>query len=309
MAYRPAKNIELVKRNMSNTTEPTTGDLEKQQVNKKEHKFHFQKYQIKNNTYRNHTVAFLGEFFGTFMFLFIAFCIAQNANSFPTLKDAAYTADPTKFTVNPSQTIMIALGFGFGLCVSIYFVLFTGGNLNPNVSLTLLLVGAIDIVRFFVMVFAQIIGGIAAAAVVYSLYPGEILFCNGKARAISKSRGLFLEMFGTAVLVLTVLFTAIERTINIAPLIIGISVFMAHLILVPTTGASINIARSLGPQIVASKQGWPVYFWIYIVGPSLGSFLAAGVYKIFVSLNYKTCSAASDNVALIDSEEQKTDEA
>ncbi|XBW35825.1 hypothetical protein QEN19_001398 [Hanseniaspora menglaensis] len=286
------------------SSESATADLEKQ-----EHKRISSKFAIKNNTYRNHTVAFLGEFFGTFMFLFIAFAIAQNANSFPTLKDAVYSDDPSKLTVNPSQTVMIALGFGFGLCVSIYFVLFTGGNLNPNVSLALVLIGAIDIIRFFVMVFAQIIAGIAAAAVVDSLYPGDVLFANGKSGAISKVRALFLEMFGTAVLILTVLFTAVERTINIAPLIIGISVFMAHLILVPTTGASINIARSLGPQIVASKQGWPVYFWIYIVGPSLGSFLAVGVYKLLKFLNYETCSVASDNVDLIDEKEKLVDDA
>ncbi|OBA28147.1 aquaporin-like protein [Hanseniaspora valbyensis NRRL Y-1626] len=293
---------------MSTTLDQTPDDLEKQQKQNKSLNVDFKKYQIKNNSYRNHTVAFIGEFFGTFMFLFIAFAIAQNANSYPTLQESVYTDDPTKFTVNPAKVIMIALGFGFGLTVAIYFVLFTGGNLNPNVSLALVLIGAISFVRFVVMVIAQILGGIAAAAVVYSLYPGEILFANGKSEAISKARGLFLEMFGTAVLVLTVLFTAVERTINIAPLIIGISVFMAHMILVPTTGASINIARSLGPQIVASKQGWPVYFWIYIVGPSLGSFLSVGVYKLLKFLNYETCSSASDNVDLIDSKERLIDE-
>ena len=288
----------------------STTDLEKQSAPEEQpiQSSKFDKYKIKNNTYRNHLIAFLGEFFGTFMFLFIAFCIAQNANSYPTLKDAAYSSDPSAFTVNPSQVVMISFGFGFGLCVSIYFVLFTGGNLNPNVSLGLLLIGAINVARFFVMVIAQIIAGIAAAATVDALYPGNVKFANAKSPALNRSRALFLEMFGTSVLVLVVFFTAVERTINVAPLIIGISVFIAHLILVPTTGASINIARSLGPQIIASKQGWPNYFWIYIVGPILGSLLATVVYKLLKFLNYETCTAA-DNLDYIDSEERLIDEA
>jgi hypothetical protein len=45
----------------------------------------------------------------------------------------------------------------------------------------------------------------------------------------------------------------------------------------PYTGASVNPARSFGPAVV--EKSFPIYHWIYWLGPILGAFLAAGFYK------------------------------
>jgi aquaporin related protein len=73
------------------------------------------------------------------------------------------------------------------------------------VSLGLALIGAIGWIRFIVVVIAQILGGIAAAGIVSSLFPGP-LAVRTTLSAIPKTsieRGLFIEMFCTVLLIFT----------------------------------------------------------------------------------------------------------
>lgn len=89
-----------------------------------------------------------------------------------------------------------------------------------------------------------------------------------------------MEAFGVALLVFTVLFTAIEDSPfgGLAYIPIGFSLFLGHLICVPTTGAGLNPARSFGPAIAA--RSFPGYYWIYWIGPIIGSIVAVAAYKI-----------------------------
>lgn len=58
------------------------------------------------------------------------------------------------------------------------------------------------------------------------------------------------------------------------------------------TGGSLNFARSLGPAVV--NRHFPGYFWIYLVGPLLGSLLAVGFFKLLNSMRYQTCNPGQD---------------
>jgi aquaporin related protein len=58
------------------------------------------------------------------------------------------------------------------------------------------------------------------------------------------------------------------------------------------TGGSLNFARSLGPAAV--NHDFPGYFWIYFVGPLLGSLLASAFYALINSLRYQTCNPGQD---------------
>lgn len=79
-------------------------------------------------TFRNHLVAMIGEFVGTFMFLFFAFSITQVANT--TTAGASVGTAP-----NTSNLLYVALGFGFSLAVNAWvFFRITGGLFNPAVS-------------------------------------------------------------------------------------------------------------------------------------------------------------------------------
>jgi glycerol uptake facilitator-like aquaporin len=95
------------------------------------------------------------------------------------------------------------------------------------------------------------------------------------------------EAMGTFLLVFTVIMTAIHpKSIaqNIAPIAIGWSVLLAHLILIPTTGCGINPARSLGPMLVvlaaggkAGLKGW----WVFYTAPFIGYVSPVAYYFLF----------------------------
>lgn len=235
---------------------------------------------------KNHLIAFLGEFFGTFVFLWTAFVIAQIANQSPDI--------PTEGSF-PPQLVMIAFGFGFGVMVPVFmFFRISGGNLNPAVTLSLVLAGAVPPIRGAIMFLAQMIAGMAAAGAASAMTPGPIAFANGLGGGCSKARGVFIEAFATALLCLAVLFMAVEkaRATFMAPFVIGIALFLGHLISVYYTGAGLNPARSFGPCVAA--KSFPNYHWIYWVGPFLGSAIAFGIWKIFKMLNYETCNPGQD---------------
>ncbi len=79
----------------------------------------------------------------------------------------------------------------------------------------------------------------------------------------------------------------------IAPIGIGLALFVAEIAGVYYTGASLNPARSFGPCVAgASFQG---YHWIYWVGPCLGAFIAAGYYHFVKFMNYEEVNPGQDS--------------
>lgn len=106
----------------------------------------------------------IGEFLGTFLFLFFAFAGAQVANE----------ADSNLGNSTPSigTLLYISLAFGFSLAVTAWvFFRISGGLFNPAVTLGLMLIGCLSYTRAAVVILAQIIGAIASAGVVSALFP------------------------------------------------------------------------------------------------------------------------------------------
>merc|ERR1719265_1957680 len=103
-----------------------------------------------------------------------------------------------------------------------------------------------------------------------------------------KFNALVGEIFGTFLLVFTVLETAInpatKSTREFAALAIGFAVFLAHSVLIPIDGCSINPSRSFGPALMAKLfyEGADTFsdMWVFWVGPLVGSSLAAVVSTI-----------------------------
>jgi aquaporin related protein len=228
-----------------------------------------------------------GEFVGTFMFLWSAFVIAQIANQDTTVSEPGS---------HPPQLLMIAFGFGFSLLFAVFiFFRVSGGNLNPAVTLTLMLARAVPPVRGILMMFSQMVAGMAAAGAASAMTPGPIAFANALGGDCSRSRGVFLEAFGTTLLCTTVLFMAVEKhkATFMAPLAIGIALFIGHLVCVYYTGAGLNPARSFGPCVAA--RSFPNYHWIYWVGPLMGSFLSFGIWEFLRFLEYETANPGQDS--------------
>jgi len=83
-----------------------------------------------------------------------------------------------------------------------------------------------------------------------------------------------------------------HRATFIAPVGIGLSLFIAELFGVYYTGGSLNPARSFGPCVVLHE--FASYHWIYWVGPILGSLLASGFYMFIKALEYETVNPEQD---------------
>lgn len=112
------------------------------------------------------------EFIGTTLFLTLAFGGVQ-----ASIAEVASADGSAGGAAGVSRIMYVALCFGFSLLVSAWlFFRVTGGLFNPNVSTALFLTGIIGPVRFVLYCVAQLVGGIAAAALVYALTPGEIVF-------------------------------------------------------------------------------------------------------------------------------------
>lgn len=253
----------------------------------------------------------IGEFCGTFMFLLLSLIGAQTAinNNNPSNPDS-------DAPLLPMTLLYIACSFGAALAVNVWiFFRVTGGMFNPAVSiprkrnrlgrltvtnkanqvtLGLTLVGAVTPLRAAMIIPTQLIAGILSAAVVKGLLPGSLQVGNALSNGTTPVQGLFLEMFLTAQLVLTIYFLAVEkhRATCLAPIGIGLSVFMAHLALTNYTGTSVNPARSFGPAVFV---GFPGYHWIYWLGPVLGSVLAFGLYTLMKWLDYTTANPGQDS--------------
>ena len=109
------------------------------------------------------------EFVGTVVFLLLGLGGIQAA-----VAESGSGAAPSS---GVEMVLYVSTSMGLSLLVSAWlFFRITGGLFNPNVSLALLLVGAIGPVRFVLYCIAQLLGGIAAAALVLALTPGKLAF-------------------------------------------------------------------------------------------------------------------------------------
>lgn len=156
-----------------------------------------------------------------------------------------------------------------------------------------MLVKAVEPRNAMLIIPTQLVAAIAAAAVTEGLIPGPLSVGNTLGNGTSVVQGLFLEMFLTAQLVLTVYFLAVEkhRGTFLAPVGIGFSVFIAHLAGTNWTGTSINPVRSFGPDVIS---GFPSYHWIFWIGPLLGAVVAFGLYKLLKWLEYEEANPGQD---------------
>ncbi|KAH9823722.1 putative MIP aquaporin TC1A8 family protein [Teratosphaeria destructans] len=248
-----------------------------------------------------HFVASSGEFVGTFLFLYFAFLghlmsvdqAADKARWRQRFTDSNFRKYQSVGSLESMSyadvTDQIALSYGFSLLVTawnLYRV--SGGLFNPAVTLGMVLTGTLSPVRAVLFVIVQFLGAICAAALVSCMVPGDITNLQTTLGAQTTiAQGVFIEMFLTALLVFTVLMLAAEKheSTYIAPIGIGMALFVVEVAGVYWTGASVNPARSLGPCVAAASfQG---YHWIYYVGPLLGALISAGYFHFIKFFHYE----------------------
>ncbi|KAL3427718.1 aquaporin-1 [Phlyctema vagabunda] len=174
------------------------------------------------------------------------------------------------------------------------FFRISGGLFNPAVTLGMVLVEAIPISRALFLLVAQLLGGITASGMVFGLFPTDFNVRTTLGADTSLVQGVFIEAILTAELVFTIFMLAKEKhkATFIAPVGIGLALFIAEMVGVFYTGGSLNPARSFGPCVVTWT--WDNEHWIYWVGPVIGSLIAVFFYKFIKMLEYEMANPGQD---------------
>ena len=186
---------------------------------------------------------------------------------------------------------LLAIAFAHGQAIALLVAAtakVSGGHINPAVTFGALITGKISLTKAVLYIVAQIVGAVVGAWLLAGVIPAAAqgsLGAHSLGSGITAGAGLVAEIVLTFALVFVVYATAIDPKglANLAPIAIGLTVLVDHLIGVPVTGASMNPARSFGPALVAGV--WNNH-WIYWVGPLIGGALAAVVYE-FIFLRRK----------------------
>lgn len=181
----------------------------------------------------------------------------------------------------------IALAFGLTVVTMAYAVgHISGGHFNPAVTFGLWLGRRFPGKQVGAYMVAQIVGAIAAAALLWAIASGlegysvssDGLGSNGFGEHSPGGYGLVAGLVAEFVLSLVFVFVIMGATDErapkgLAPLAIGLTLALIHLICIPVTGTSVNPARSIGPAIF--QGGWALsQLWVFLVAPLVGG--AAG---------------------------------
>jgi aquaporin Z len=193
----------------------------------------------------------------------------------------------------------VALAFGLTVLTMAYAIgHISGCHLNPAVTVGLFAGGRIPAGDVLPYIAAQVLGGIAGAAVLYLIASGGPAFelSNGFASngyAEHSPGGYPLASAATSEVVMTFMFLLIilgsthqGAPKGFAPLAIGLGLTLIHLISIPVTNTSVNPARSTGPALFAG--GWALsQLWLFWVAPLAGAVLA-GLFSRWLEGDSKT---------------------
>ena len=163
------------------------------------------------------------------------------------------------------------------LAVILFMGAVSGAHLNPAVSIAFAARGDFPWRRVPGYILAQLTGATLACLLLKALFGNAgMLGATEPGSGSTVWQALILEFVLTAGLVSTILGTA-SKAQNLGPISafgVGAYIILAGLWASPISGASMNPARSFGPDLVLWNFS---SYWIYIVGPVAGALLAVGI--------------------------------
>jgi aquaporin Z len=181
-----------------------------------------------------------------------------------------------------SGILGVALAHGLAIAIMVSAVgHISGGHFNPAVTFGFLVTRRIAPSLAVVYWVSQLAGAVLGALALRATFPSQADLDSGVPvlhSAIGSGSGLLLEAIMTFLLVWVVFATAVDpggTFKSIAGLAIGLTITLGVLAAGPLTGAALNPARALGPELVQNVWG---DFWVYIIGPGAGAAIAALLY-------------------------------
>ncbi|WP_323952205.1 aquaporin Z [Aeromonas hydrophila] len=185
----------------------------------------------------------------------------------------------------------VALAFGLTVLTMAYAIgHISGCHLNPAVTIGLWAGGRFPATGVLPYMVAQVLGGIAAAAVLYVIASGQAGFdlaagfaSNGYGEhspgGYSMLAALVCEVVMTAFFLFVIMGATDSRaSAGFAPIAIGLCLTLIHLISIPVTNTSVNPARSTGVAFFVGD--WALgQLWLFWVAPIVGAILGALAYR------------------------------
>ena len=219
---------------------------------------------------------YFAEFFGTFWLVFGGCGSAVLAAAFPEL-GIGFAG--------------VALAFGLTVLTMAYAVgHVSGAHFNPAVSFGMAAAGRMPWGNVPGYVIAQVVGGIAGAAVLYLIASGKVGFeaggfaSNGFGEhspgGYALSSVVACEVVMTAMFLVVILGTTHKNApAGFAPLAIGLCLTLIHLVSIPVSNTSVNPARSTAAALFA--EPWAMQqLWIFWIAPIAGGVLGAIIHRM-----------------------------
>ncbi len=190
----------------------------------------------------------------------------------------------------------VALAFGLTVATMAYAVgHISGGHFNPAVTIGLATARRFPWRDVAGYVITQVVAAIVAASVLFVIANGRAGFSAQDSGFATNGYGdrspggfsllacLLIEVVLTGFFVLIILGTTdTEAPRGFAPLAIGLSLTLIHLVSIPVTNTSVNPARSIGPALFV---GWDAIsqLWLFILAPIVGAMLAGWVFTALLA--------------------------
>jgi aquaporin Z len=207
---------------------------------------------------------YVAEFIGTFVLVLVACGTAiVTGCGTPEGGIAAYLTTAGAFGL-----VIVAMAYSIGNI--------SGCHINPAVSLAMLVSKKMNFKDFICYVIAQVLGAIAAAAILNAMFKATGANVVSESLGENKEwKGFLMEAILTCIFVLAILgVTSREKFSKVAGLVIGGTLTLVHMLGIAITGTSVNPARSLGPAIFAGGDAMK-QIWIFLLAPLVGAVVAA----------------------------------
>ena len=209
-----------------------------------------------------------------------------------TLVSAVLGAALVSFSALGGGSGILGVAFAVGLAVmGMAYAMgpISGGHFNPAVTLGLWSAGRFDAKDIIPYIVAQVVGGLLSALFFYILLSGKADFTAGgfasngygehSPAGFSLLAALLAEIVQTFLFVLVICrVTRANGAGALAPVAIGLTLTLMHIMSIPIANTSLNPARSTATVLFA--EGWAIQqLWLFWVAPIIGGLIAGFVDK------------------------------
>jgi aquaporin Z len=196
----------------------------------------------------------------------------------------------------PAGGGLVAVAFAIGLSVLVMAYAvghISGGHFNPAVTIGLVAGGRFNASHAVPYILAQVLGGIAAAAIFYLILSGApagagipkwnsfLAISNtfGAAGQFNMLSTVLIEIVCTALFVMVIMGATSKRApAGFAPIAIGLALVLLHLVSIPVSNTSVNPARSTAPALFAGGHALST-LWVFWVAPIVGGMIGGALSK------------------------------